>query len=689
MDRRAAIAGVFLAFALFLIYIFFFQTERDLPSYEVEDLALVTNVERLGVNLGNWNSWGAQQYSQNVLMNPGFEGVLERDLVLVARVEGEEVFLKDVIELPNFWEGGTVERLSSNPFKANVKEQKKESLVLDQESSEIEPGDLLVLTKEWSGERVAKWWVPDRSKGFVQSSSISRPESPGRQSVQLKLTHETRPQINYYLDTLSEKAGKMLPIEGQWRLSFWAKAGGEKEKLRVSFRRIGRWDRKPTVFIDRLLSIGTDWQQINLEFLGIDQGSVGPLQLKFEAVGDAGDVWIDDAFLGKEQPTGLFREEMVKTLKKMRPGFLRTSQRDAAESLANLMRDSFGRTACRFHPCPGSREISYHYGLRPFLSLSKEVGAKPWIELPALLTDQEVKELLQEIDGEAMIEIDLHNFAPYEEAGQRRIRELSKLVKEVSGQRITVLTNLTDSSVGDGQAAPLYLVEELPTKLNPEETLKTLFSKKRETPEVKELYISKINFATLKGEASSFERNRLVTSAAAGLSLGHQLTQLLQSGVKAVGAYKLAGYEIVVTEPKEKLPRGMDLKLFGLVRDLSETGRFRPTGLAVAMINRVVGGDLHLVKTDNENLIICCFIEGSKHSYLISSTDPKELEITLSPPAKQSFKSKKRYLLSYSDLFESNEEEKRVRIKNDDVDEMGGLYRVKIPAFGLVVLSDV
>ena len=40
-----------------------------------------SNVKPFGVNLGFRTSWGAEQLISNVIMNPGFEGVVDRCLV--------------------------------------------------------------------------------------------------------------------------------------------------------------------------------------------------------------------------------------------------------------------------------------------------------------------------------------------------------------------------------------------------------------------------------------------------------------------------------------------------------------------------------------------------------------------------------------------------------------------------------
>jgi len=45
---------------------------------------LIKSIPRIGVNLGGWTFYGAEQYRQNVLMNPGFEPTIEGRILEVA-----------------------------------------------------------------------------------------------------------------------------------------------------------------------------------------------------------------------------------------------------------------------------------------------------------------------------------------------------------------------------------------------------------------------------------------------------------------------------------------------------------------------------------------------------------------------------------------------------------------------------
>ena len=83
----------------------------DTLEFQVEEKPATINVPRLGINLGEWTSWGASQYPINVLKNPGFEGIIDRAIVIVKSAD-ERSFLDDTAwtKRPDgFWAGAQFE----------------------------------------------------------------------------------------------------------------------------------------------------------------------------------------------------------------------------------------------------------------------------------------------------------------------------------------------------------------------------------------------------------------------------------------------------------------------------------------------------------------------------------------------------------------------------------------------------
>ncbi|MEY3760023.1 MAG: hypothetical protein RIR39_1514, partial [Pseudomonadota bacterium] len=79
----------------------------DNLQFQIDEKPLAVGVPRLGINLGESAAWGASQYTVNVLNNSGFEGIIDRAIVIVKSADTRS-FLDDTTWLarPNgFWAG--------------------------------------------------------------------------------------------------------------------------------------------------------------------------------------------------------------------------------------------------------------------------------------------------------------------------------------------------------------------------------------------------------------------------------------------------------------------------------------------------------------------------------------------------------------------------------------------------------
>ncbi|HTT76032.1 MAG TPA: hypothetical protein VMF50_08630, partial [Candidatus Binataceae bacterium] len=79
----------------------------------ISNVATVTNLQGLGVNLGEWTYWGGSaDYLQNLLANPGFEAATSGRVVIVPAGATSSTFCDDVSYFPmpsGFYNGGTFE----------------------------------------------------------------------------------------------------------------------------------------------------------------------------------------------------------------------------------------------------------------------------------------------------------------------------------------------------------------------------------------------------------------------------------------------------------------------------------------------------------------------------------------------------------------------------------------------------
>ena len=130
----------------------------------------------------------------------------------------------------------------------------------------------------------ANWWIAGSSQGYVAiNASDHRPASPGNSVVELTLRASQPTQIDSYLYSMSAAYGKFLLVNGQWQLSFWARATAGSPTLSVRFGRIGQ-----PAFLQQTVTLTTRWTQTVIPFTASDAGVAQTLDLSFIASGPAG-----------------------------------------------------------------------------------------------------------------------------------------------------------------------------------------------------------------------------------------------------------------------------------------------------------------------------------------------------------------------------------------------------------------
>src|ERR1700722_7058579 len=114
--RKVSVLAIVASF-LFALVVTLATTLRECAAAPLEQpatmhisaVAEIVNVPRIGMNLGSWTYYGAEQFSSNVLMNPGFEPTIDRAIVVVhdANLRGFSDDSSWLGRRDNFWIGGT------------------------------------------------------------------------------------------------------------------------------------------------------------------------------------------------------------------------------------------------------------------------------------------------------------------------------------------------------------------------------------------------------------------------------------------------------------------------------------------------------------------------------------------------------------------------------------------------------
>ncbi len=692
-------------------------------EFLVTDEVVTADVRRIGVNLGSWTSWGAEALCSNVIKNPGFEGIIDRTLVVVTQAAGDR-FVDDVewVGRPDdFWAGATFDvRTGAAAGKRGtiVSSRKTGASGLPEYTTShavrrLEPGDIVSLTRQTDAELPTQWWVPQQSNGLVTVAMRPRPDSPGVRSISLNPASDRDAELVSYLDAIGDRAGKLLPVAGRWRLSFWNCSPNGKSNLSAEFSRKGS-----PPFVSSTITSKRKWRKTTIEFSATDSGPEAILELHFKVSGGASGVLLDDVELGPVQPEPqAFRDEVVRTLEMLHPGYIRDWQGQLGDTLANRLAPAFARRASRYRP---GDETDFLYSIPEFLDLCKRVKANPWIVMPTTMGDDEAFELGQYLssraaeDGfdEILVEFGNENWngtfrpagiADPRVCGEAAERAFAKL-RQGAGSQVRLLTVVNgqhanpDYALKFASGAPSadllavapYFAFILDASTSTSEAFSSLFSGDGDRLQQearaaggigKEIALYELNLHTTEGNASAEARDKLTAGAASASAVARTILEGMTVGARRQCVYSLAGYDSWLGD------RSGFVKLWGVVRDLSVAGRMRPSGLAVSILNRAIAGDLMRVArpAGNDDASVYAFRSPTGWSAAVVSWSPQPRNITIAFPSDTAAPRRLLTLVALSPES-TNEGGELVRITEETLAQSGTSIEVRVPAYGLCAL---
>lgn len=675
----------------------------------------------MGVNLGAWTYWGAEQLMNNVLKNPGFEGLIDRAIVLV-RHASQRGFSDDtqwLARADGFWAGADFEVRTgpSAGARGRIISSRQAGgdgfpdFITEGDAPPLNDGDVISLTRQLDSALPTQWWYPPESAGYIAPElNDRRTGSPGRRSLALKPVAGHTVEAISYLDTIGDRAGKLLPVNGAWRLSFWSRACAGQPALNVEFRRAGS-----SAFLSQTITPTAEWMKSDFDFTAEDGGPPGALELHFRATGSASCVLLDDVELGAAQVQPFpFRQEVINALRQLHPGYLRDWQGQMGDTLANRLAGPFARRASRYRPDTDGTDFGY--SLPEFLDLCAAVESSPWIVLPPTFTNEELDGLgrylaSQTRFAEIVLEFGNENWngifrpagIPDPVAHGQAATQAFKLIRAAAGAKVPLrmavngqyanpeyaLRFAQNVPTADVLALGPYFQYSLAAGTPTAQWLAELFvgdngklsDEARQLQGLgKELAVYEVNLHTTEGDAAASERDAVTAGAAAGSAVAKVMLDALAAGARRQCVYAFTGYDSYLASYS-----GM-VKLWGIVRDVGETGRFRPTGLAISMLNQVIAGDLMQVTKQSEaQAALYTFRSGTNWSAALVSTAPIEQEITIRFPRNARLPSQL-WRMDASAPWTTNETAVEVRIVKETLPASNGVITIRLPAYGLIAL---
>jgi len=198
----------------------------------------------------------------------------------------------------------------------------------------------------------------------------------------------------------------------------------------------------------------------------------------------------------------------------------------------------------------------------------------------------------------------------------------------------------------------------------------------------KSLSVYEVNFHTTRGDAPLDLRNQVVAGAASGPALAQRLLEAMALGVRRQCVYSLSQFDTSLPD------NGGFLKLWGVARDLGVTGRLRPAGLAMGMLNQMLPADVYPVKISGDDagsLTGLAFRNpaGWQLALISGAARPVQFSVTFpdseKPPTTLS-------LLDASKPGLTNEDEENVRVIRQPMPG-GNPPLLTVPPWSLVVLG--
>ncbi len=418
------------------------------PVAVVAPTPSVTNVHRVGVNMGNQGQYGESDFMQNMLDNPGFELGQEcwAWIVGTTHSSSEYTTTHDNGEATNFWNGAAAsvragvsagDTFTVGTFTSGG------TFTCSGSCPTLNTGDVVAACI--SGPTVSATSSSIGGWGMSSGVSISTAQQyDGRSSMAYNVSDGNSHSANFGWDAVVTTAGGVCstdsitpctvakessdcgvgntcnvapysgpwhPVKGPFEISLYALAVNTSSgtpQVTVSLIRGGGTN------VSKTFNLTNDgnWHQYTYTFTGTDTAASAQKVLYYTQTATNGTVetgatiYIDDAYVGRNESSATgFRDEVVTTLQTLNPGSLRymipytLDQNDANFEGPNSCTP--GATAaggCDFLKGPSGTQTSnavynwgWFYASQDIYPLANAVGAVPWFSIPNTFSDADLR----------------------------------------------------------------------------------------------------------------------------------------------------------------------------------------------------------------------------------------------------------------------------------------------------------
>jgi alpha-L-arabinofuranosidase len=400
--------------------------QPSITTINISPEPLHTHVKRLGINLSGQSFYDSGQMLRNLTFrNPGFEGetwqsILHCKSATPTTCTDENQYATwpagfldnaryELISGPNRGSSGTVAHSSASTPTQGV------TLTLANPPKPPTSGDFILVRLDKPGTADAGWWINPQN-GATVSTELNdlSPNTPGKQALRVDATGPNQSAtVNSYFDSM--QGHSFVQLHGHFTLTFRAKFIEEKGLSHPRETRVGSSGTNLEVKLERLdtthglhtffsksIPLGPAWHDYTFDILADDlPNAVGTVGLTFTVA--QAEVLLDDVALtaaaAPNNPTA-FRNEVVQTLRDLRPGVLRYMDNGTnfGSSLDNLLAPPLARRRTGSSTQNLTQE-DIPLGLNEFLQLAKAIDAEPWFSMPPGTSSTEAANLAEYLAG--------------------------------------------------------------------------------------------------------------------------------------------------------------------------------------------------------------------------------------------------------------------------------------------------
>lgn len=374
---------------------------------------LHAGVKRFGINLSGQTFYDSGQMLRNlVFRNPGFEGETWQTILQCKTATVTTCTDKDRYSTwpPGFLNGAHYEYLSGRAKgstgeilqSGTASKDAGVEITLSKPSSAPNVGDFILVHIEKPGDAQGGWWttVAGGAALATEQKDLST-HSPGRQALRIEAAQEGQSaSVASFFDTTVGRS--FVQLRGRYTVTFRAKGLEGERMLSIKVERLAT-SHGNHIFLFRSIKLSPTWQDYSFSFSAEENVSeIGPADLTFTFSNTS--ALLDDVALEAAAAPGnptAFRDEVVQTLRDLRPGVLRYMDNgtDFGSSLDNMLAVPFARMRAGFSTQQTVQE-DIPIGLHEFLKLAENVGAEPWFSMPAGTSPLEAGHLVEYLAGD-------------------------------------------------------------------------------------------------------------------------------------------------------------------------------------------------------------------------------------------------------------------------------------------------